>query len=460
MTTTPRLGAPEVATSQSVPGETVNEQIRWVEQGANRFIVKDKDLTAAPGSPADGDAYIVPTGATGTWSTHVGKLAFRMSTGWLYITPIEGTQAYVQDENVEYLYNGATWGIVGLGGGLTLDTDGALAANSDTAVASQKATKTYVDGKVAGLSWKLPVRVATTTNGTLATAFENGDTVDGVTLVTGDRILIKDQSSGAENGIYVVAASGAATRATDADSGAELVNATVYVSEGATFADKQFTCTTNGPITVGSTSLTFGQLSTGGSGDMLGANNLSDVGNAATALQNLGGIKQGLHTLAVMAGAMIARTTNGAASGTSESTTNKVMTRSLDFDQSTIEYAQFTIPMPKSWNEGTITAKFIWACGVTGDVIWGIQAIAISDDDVIDTAFGTAQEVTDSVTATTDKMTSAATSAMTVGGSPAAEDDVVFQVYRKASDGADTAAGDAKLLGVRLYITLNAGDDS
>lgn len=145
-----------------------------------------------------------------------------------------------------------------------LDTDGTLAANSDAKIATQKATKTYVDAKVAGLSWKQPVRAATTAPLTLASDFENGDTIDGVTLATGDRILIKDQSSGTENGIYTVNASGAPTRATDADAGSELVNATCYVSQGTANADTQFTCTTNAPITLGSTSLSFAQLATGG----------------------------------------------------------------------------------------------------------------------------------------------------------------------------------------------------
>jgi hypothetical protein len=117
---------------------------------------------------------------------------------------------------------------------------------------------------VAGLSWKLAVRAATTAAGTLATSFENGDTVDGVVLATGDRILVKDQATAADNGIYTVNASGAPTRATDADTGAELVNASIYVSEGTVNADKQFVCTTNAPITPGTTALSFTQLSTGG----------------------------------------------------------------------------------------------------------------------------------------------------------------------------------------------------
>ena len=169
---------------------------------------------------------------------------------------------------------------LGLGTVATLDsdTDGTLAANSDAKVATQKATKTYVDsavaGVAAGVSWKQSVRVATTAAGTLATSFENGDTVDGVTLATGDRILIKDQAAGAENGIYIVAASGAPTRATDADSAAEIRQASMYVEEGTTNADTQWVCTTNAPITLGSTALAFAQLTSGGASAL---DDLSDV---------------------------------------------------------------------------------------------------------------------------------------------------------------------------------------
>lgn len=119
------------------------------------------------------------------------------------------------------------------------------------------ATKGYVDSNIAGLSWKDEVRVATTADAALATAYENGDTVDGVVLATGDRILIKDQSTGADNGIYVVNASGAPTRATDADSGAEIKGAAVFVSEGTTNGGTRWVCNNTGTITIGSTALTF-----------------------------------------------------------------------------------------------------------------------------------------------------------------------------------------------------------
>lgn len=113
--------------------------------------------------------------------------------------------------------------------------------------------------------WKNSVRVATTAAGTLATSFENGDTVDGITLATGDRILIKNQAAGAENGIYTVNASGAPTRATDADASAEVTSGlSVHVSEGTTNADTNWILTTNDPITLDSTALTFTQLSGSG----------------------------------------------------------------------------------------------------------------------------------------------------------------------------------------------------
>jgi hypothetical protein len=172
--------------------------------------------------------------------------------------------------------------------GLSYDTDGTLAANSNTRVPTQAAVKAYADALVAGLSWKQAVRAATTAAGTLASDFENGDTIDGVVLATGNRILIKNQAAPAENGIYVVAASGAPARASDADSGAELVNASVYVSEGTTLADTQWTCTTNAAITVGSTAIAFAQLTSGGSGitALTGDVTASGPGSAAATLAN------------------------------------------------------------------------------------------------------------------------------------------------------------------------------
>lgn len=154
-----------------------------------------------------------------------------------------GTVAYTADQSM---------------GGNKLTNLGAPSANGDAA------TKSYVDTLVNGLDWKASCRAATTAAGTLATSFENGDTIDGVVLATGDRILIKNQAAGAENGIYVVAATGAPTRATDADSSAEMTSGVaVFIGEGTVNGNTQWSLTTDDPITLDTTALTFSQIGAG-----------------------------------------------------------------------------------------------------------------------------------------------------------------------------------------------------
>ena len=140
------------------------------------------------------------------------------------------------------------------------------------------ANKAYVDAQLQGLDVKNSVRVATTANGTLASAFANGQTVDGVSLSTGDRILLKNQSTGSENGIYTVNASGAPTRATDFDENSEVTGgAFFFVEEGTVNADNGFTLTNDGSITVGTTALTFTQFS--GAGQVTAGDALTKTGN-------------------------------------------------------------------------------------------------------------------------------------------------------------------------------------
>ena len=144
--------------------------------------------------------------------------------------------------------------------------------------------KRYVDAAVVGIDWKPSVRVATTEAITLATGLENGDTLDGVTLVTGNRILVKNQVDATENGIYVVAASGAPTRSTDADTAAEITASfAVFVEEGTVNTDSGWTLTNNGAVTVGTTELSFTQFTglgqiTAGAGLTKTANTLDVIG--------------------------------------------------------------------------------------------------------------------------------------------------------------------------------------
>ena len=141
------------------------------------------------------------------------------------------------------------------------------------------ATKGYVDAARSGLDVKASVRAATTAAVNLASELEAGDTLDtNVTLVAGDRVLVKNQGTASENGIYVVQASGAAVRATDFDSNAEVTpGAFTFVEEGTANADSGWVLTTNGTINVGVTGLAFAQFS--GAGQITAGAGLTKTGN-------------------------------------------------------------------------------------------------------------------------------------------------------------------------------------
>jgi hypothetical protein len=131
---------------------------------------------------------------------------------------------------------------------------------ADPVSAQDAATKTYVDASRTSLSVKDPVRVATTANITLS----NTQTIDGIALSAGDRVLVKDQSTGSQNGLYSVVSGGSWTRTTDADTSAEVKGGLyVWVNEGSTNGDKQFVLTTDDPITLGTTALIFTQFTAG-----------------------------------------------------------------------------------------------------------------------------------------------------------------------------------------------------
>ena len=138
-------------------------------------------------------------------------------------------------------------------------TGGSITGMVAPSAGSDVANKTYVDELVAGLKTRIICRSATTANISLATDLQNGDTLDGVTLATDDRVLVKNQTTNTENGIYVVVASGTASRDPDFDTVAELAGQLTIIKEGTTNADTLWLCTTDSG-TIGSATITFTQI--------------------------------------------------------------------------------------------------------------------------------------------------------------------------------------------------------
>lgn len=169
----------------------------------------------------------------------------------------------------------------------------------------------------------------------------------------------------------------------------------------------------------------------------------------------------GRHMIFVPAAALIGAVTNGAAVGTIETTTNKHNFRTFDFDSAAQEFACFTLTMPRSWNEGTITFRPIWTFGSSsGGVVWALQAVGVSDDDALDVAYGTEQTVVDTALTAGDLHRGPESAAIAVAGSPAASDTVLFRIKRNPADASDTLGADARLIGIEIYVTTDAGSDA
>jgi hypothetical protein len=165
------------------------------------------------------------------------------------------------------------------------------------------ANKGYVDSVAQGLDTKASVVAATAVAGTLATSFANGQVVDGVTLATGNRLLIKNQADGTENGIYVVAASGAPARSADMNDGSEFPGAYVFVEQGTVNGDTGWVCTNNSPVTLGTTVIVWTQFS--GAGTYTASNGVLLTGSNFTFAPETG---KGLQTGASGAAIKLATT--------------------------------------------------------------------------------------------------------------------------------------------------------
>jgi len=171
----------------------------------------------------------------------------------------------------------------------------------------------------------------------------------------------------------------------------------------------------------------------------------------------------GKESIYVPAAAMYPSTTNPCSDITQvETTALRPDLKVLDFSDGADDFAQFSIAFPKSWNEGTVTFQPFWTVTGTntGTVAWQLAAVAITNDESINTAFGTQVATTALAFSGTsnDLMVSAESGAVTIAGSPAANDMCFFQINRDVS--ADTQSGAARLLGVKLFFTTDAANDA
>ena len=362
-----------------------------------------------------------------TWGTKANTAMSRIEAAIAGMTTITVTGSNYTLDDTQYSENSSTTSESHLH---IIKTTGTLTGNRQVIVPAR--TKTYLMWNGNGGAYTLTVKTA---SGTGVVIPQNG-----VQMVFCDGTNVEAHTLGISND---------GTKILDTNGG-ELITFATIAS-----AVNEFTisnaATSNGP-----------QLeATGGDSNIdieLIPKGTGKVKSGATAV----GLA-GVHSIPIPATGMYTATTNGAAAGATETSTNAIMIKTWDFDASTDEYVQFQVPMPKSWNEGTITAKFYWSHASTSTnfgVSWGIQGVAYGDSDALDASWGTGVVADDTGGTTDDIFVSPATSAVTIAGSPAAEDLVIFRVYRDVSDAQDTMAIDARLHGVKIDVTTDTGNDA
>ena len=243
----------------------------------------DADLDAIAGltSAADKGIQFTGSGTAGTFDlTTAGKALLDDADASAQRTTLGLGTISTQDANNVSVSGGS---ITGLG---------------DPSVSSEAATKNYVDQAVAGLRTRVIAEAGSTANVNLSNGLENGDTIDGVTLVTGDRVLLKDQTDATENGLYLAVASGAASRDPEHDTIAELSGGMVVVNQGTANDNKIFLCTTDSDGVIGSTNITYSQVTPANVGTVTSVG-VADSGSSEFTVTNSPVTSSGTINLAV-----------------------------------------------------------------------------------------------------------------------------------------------------------------
>ena len=175
--------------------------------------------------------------------------------------------------------------------------------------------------------------------------------------------------------------------------------------------------------------------------------------------------QQGKETIWITAAAMRPTVSNGcAALAALETTAGRPDIVYLAFDQTSDEHAQFGVMLPKRYNGGTITFQASWSQNVgavTTGVAWGLQGVAAADNETIDVAYGTPVVVTDDAQgAVEETYITDESAAVTIAGTPTGAKMLFFRIFRDVSDANDDLAGDAWLIGIKVFFTTNANTDT
>ena len=450
---TPNLTLPYLAASQAQKHVTVNESLRRLD-AIVMLSLKDRDLAAPPASPSDGDRYLVAASPTGAWAGKAGAIAAFQDGAWAFLVARPGWIAFIEDEGAAIVRGASDWlalsGGGGGGGGAITElhnlTRLGVGASADAANPfSAKLNKALWTAKPAAEGGAGDLRYTLnkeTSADVLSLLFQSGWSGRAeLGFVGADDFTLRVSATGASwtTALSVNRATGVASF----PAGLSGVTAAQITDFAEAVDDRVAALLTAG----GNITLTY-----------------NDTANTLTiaAAGGSGGGAIGKQTVWVPATAMIPRVTAGPADGWAETGVNKVQVRSLDFDAATTEFAQFQIAMPKSWDEGAVSFQALWSHGAastTFGVVWQMAAVALSDGDGLDAAFGTAASVTDTGGAADTLYQSPTSGPLTIAGAPSEGDLAVFQISRAASDAADTLSVDADLIGVRLFFTTNTATD-
>ncbi len=355
--TTPRHGYTELPTGQNASPESMNEAFEQLEQGANLFSVLDI-LNATPGSPTNGQMYLVGTSPTGQWSTDgaANKIATRRGGVWAYTTPKEGDYADVADEDALYRYSGSAWGTFTISG--TVSTTGSPSSGK---LAKFSGASTITNGDLTG---------DVTTSGGLATTLANSGvsaaTYGDATHVPQVAVDAKGRITSASN-IAITAYVPGGTDVAVADGGLGVstvpTNGQIPIGNGTNYTIASLTAGANVTITPGAGSITIASSITGGT---VGDGDYGDI--VVTSSGTVYTIDSAVVTLSKIANASAnSKLLGSGASGSGSSYSELTLGTGLSMSSTTLNVSGAPVLLEQHTASASATLDFTTAISSTYD---------------------------------------------------------------------------------------------